>query len=289
MKRRTYLVSVLLILFLIAIFFGKTFYNHSAYKRVWCHLSHHSWARYYSVEDIWVYNFEAKDDRRPFGYKYSYLENSMRCMRCKTQLFNIHMQDFPEEPIAKGENSPTVDAGSLNNKILVIPVLKDSISRDSLRSISCANKDLVLNGVCEERDSRGNLLGRWNVKNDRMDGEAFFKRVNLSKFWEGSFKNGKLSEKSTTYRPNGEIKRIDSYRHGVADGLSVLYYEGGKVEWERNFSHGVRNGLTREFYPTGILKLEGTFERGSSILKHYDEAGELVGNVSVVNGLLTEI
>ena len=123
-------------------------------------------------------------------------------------------------------------------------------------------KEPLKDGLVEEFHDNGQLKGRGNYKNGKLDGlkETFYSKSDNNPFvlhgpinTRKNYKIGKQDGLHESFHTNGKLQEKGNYNNGKEHGLWEFFHENGQLKTREKYKNG-KLGLVENFYKNGQLR-----------------------------------
>jgi len=139
----------------------------------------------------------------------------------------------------------------------------------------------------EERDDQGNLIAKFEMKDELKHGKYIGYHPDGSIFEESTYIDGKVHGiRSLFYEGNKKIKTTEKYVNGIMDGLFEEYHTNGQVAFTGLFVNDAMQGIWKKYNESGQLLEEVTFKDSeeNGPFKEYHTNGQLAAEGGYLNG-----
>lgn len=120
----------------------------------------------------------------------------------------------------------------------------------------------IKHGRSIEYDRKGNLIGTFNYKNDKLEGEQIF----YGDYIDGvvssivNFKKDVMDGLAKNFYKDATLKSEVVYKNGLLWNINALYDENGNPLDKGSFKNG--NGLVNVYYDNGKIHHSGMYKNG---------------------------
>ena len=164
-------------------------------------------------------------------------------------------------------------------------------------------KDFELDSTWKFYNEKGNVVMEINYRKGKKDGIR--KTYREDEITEETFKNDVKNGLTTSFYPDGRVKKEVNFREGLEDGparefdkdgriITLITYKSGFIT-ERELinrydNNGRKHGVWKYFYADGTIMTEGTFKHGqeNGYFKEYDKDGNLISTAKYADGVKLE-
>ncbi|WP_290697692.1 toxin-antitoxin system YwqK family antitoxin [Lacinutrix sp.] len=179
-------------------------------------------------------------------------------------------------------------------------VLKEILHHDENEKVVGEKKTYYENGVLKFRANyENNFLignGKYFHKNGQLSEIGPYEHGKPTGIWKFYFENGNLKKSGEVineknynglwkyYHENGQLKDSGVYINANPDGEWKSYHKNGQTYQIKYWTTGKLINVTSCFDGKGNDLDIGTLKNGNGILKKYDISGNLIKEISYVNG-----
>jgi antitoxin component YwqK of YwqJK toxin-antitoxin module len=187
---------------------------------------------------------------------------------------------FPE--FRAEDSEPRVEV----NRETLVGVDRDAlVNRD--RTYYEANSTVPFSGLALRHNEYGEVSGKENFKDGKLDGVLHAWHRNGQLAQEESYKDGRLDGLSRYWHNNGQLGLVEYYKNGSLVGPYTRgWYKNGQLSEEATLEDATYVGKSRTWYENGQLKSETTMDGKDNVSQYWNWDGNLVSKQTYENGKL---